>query len=288
MASPYACSGRFWMTGFGGSFEHDGSSKTFDQDIDQWGVAAGYSWQYSPSLTLGLMAGYFKSDLEVDAEWGIESHDIDSDGWFAGFFGEQDMGAYYFDLGITGGMLSHDHSRFVNDNLALTNGLTLGESYADADYDSWFLAPEAGIGMDIDHGNGLVFTPSARIRYAWQSIDGYTESGSNANAKVGDRDIGMIEASVEMAAAKQVDFGTLTGRIGYLLRENTGDDSVSINMIGVKNSVGYGDTDSDAAYLGLAARVEISPNTDLVLDGQGYFSGDISGYQGMAKLAVSF
>jgi hypothetical protein len=34
--------------------------------------------------------------------------------------------------------------------------------------------------------------------------------------------------------------------------------------------------------------MEISPNTDLVLDGQGYFSGDFSGYQGMVKLAVSF
>ena len=61
-----------------------------------------------------------------------------------------------------------------------------------------------------------------------------------------------------------------------------------IKMIGERNSVDFGETDSHAAYLGLIADIDIGPNADLVLDGQGYFSGDIDGYQGIIKLAVSF
>ncbi|MGI9400565.1 MAG: autotransporter outer membrane beta-barrel domain-containing protein, partial [Rhizobiaceae bacterium] len=278
--------GQFWISGFGGSIDHDGDSTTLDQTIDQYGFAAGYSWQHSANLQFNLMGGYIKGNIEADSRY-AQSQDIDTDGWFAGIYGEQQFSGVNIDFGIVGGWLSSDSSRFVNDNLALTNGLTLGRGSANASYHSWFLAPEAGIGLDISSGD-IVYTPSARIRYAMQEIDGYTESGSAANATVGSRSIGMVEANVEMAAAKQVNFGTLTGRLGYLFRHSTGDDAVSVAMLGISNPIGFGDTDSKSAYLGLEADIAISSTTSLVLDGAGFFGSDMQGYQGMAKLVASF
>ena len=98
----------------------------------------------------------------------------------------------------------------------------------------------------------------------------------------------MIEANVEMAASRRVEFGTLTGRVGYLFRHSTGDDAASIVMLGVTNPVGFGDTNSNAAWLGLEADIELSSNIDFVLDGRGYFGNDMRGWQGMARLAASF
>ncbi|MCB1101571.1 MAG: autotransporter domain-containing protein [Phyllobacteriaceae bacterium] len=280
--------GRFWVTHFGGMFEHDGDGSTvLDQEFRQAGFAAGYSWQQSASLMLGVMAGYLTTDLGVESRW-APSHDIESEGWFAGLFGKQDAGAYRIDFGITGGILSHDHSRFINDNTAISGGSTLGRDGADASYNSWFLAPEIGIATDLSQGNGVTVTPSARIRYSMQSIDGFAESGSTAAARVDARDLGMVEASAEIAATKILDFGSVTGRLGYLMRSNTGDEAVSISMLGITNSVGFGDTDSNAAYLGLGATFDLTANSSLVLEGQGYFSGGIGGYQGMARLAISF
>lgn len=274
--------GRFWITGFGGQMEYEGDSMTLGHNIDQMGVAAGYTWQQGSGLTLGVLAGYIKSHLDVDSPFTI-SHDIESHGWLAGLYGEQQMGAFTLDFGVNGGVLSHDSSRFLNDNLA-----PLGVSYANADYDSWFISPEAGIRTDINTGNGLFITPSARIRYAQQSIDGYSETGSNANAIVDDRDIAMLEASAEIAVTKQVNFGTITGSIGYLTRHASGDDAVSITMLGINNSVGFGNTDSEAATLGLAADISLTANSKLTLDTKAYFSGNMQGYQGMAKWVTRF
>jgi hypothetical protein len=278
----YAAPGRFWITGFGGEMTHDGDSITLDHDITQMGVAAGYTWQQSSGLTLGVMAGYLQSDMDANSRF-APSHDIESQGWFAGLYGEQAMETFTIDFGVNGGMLSHDSSRFVNDNLA-----PLGVAHAKADYDSWFISPEIGIRTDIDTGNGLIVTPSARVRYAHQSIDGFSESGSNANAKIAGRDIGMIEASAEIAVSKQLSFGTLTGRVGYVSRNSTGDEAVSITMIGINNKVGFGDTDSEAAYVGLSTDIDLSASSKLVLDANAFYSGNMQGYQGMAKLVASF
>ena len=283
----YAAPGRFWITGFGGEMTHDGDSMTLEHDITQMGVAAGYTWQQSSGLTLGVMAGYLQSDMDAESRF-APSHDIESQGWFAGLYGEQAMEAFTIDFGVNGGMLSHDSSRFVNDNLATTNELTLGQSHANASYDSWFISPEIGIRTDIDTGNGLIVTPSARVRYAHQSIDGFSESGSNANVKIAGRDIGMIEASAEIAVSKQLSFGTLTGRVGYVSRNSTGDEAVSITMIGINNKVGFGDTDSEAAYVGLSTDIDLSASSKLVLDANAFYSGNMEGYQGMAKLVASF
>ena len=278
--------GQFWVSGIGGSVEHAGSSMTLDQEIRQKGFAVGYHALQSGDLRFNVMAGHIAGDIGADSPF-VTSQDIETDGWFAGLYGEKVVNAFSIDFGLVGGRLSSDSKRFVNDNLAVTNGMTLGQSQASASYDSWYLAPEFGISVDLNRGD-IVFTPSARIRYSRQDVDGYVETGSESNASVDARSFGMVESNVELKVGKQLDFGSVTGRAGYLFRNLRGDESVSVTMLGITNSIGFGDVDSNAAYLGVNADIEFSPNMRLALDAQAFLGGAMQGYQGVARFTASF
>ncbi|MGI9365175.1 MAG: autotransporter outer membrane beta-barrel domain-containing protein [Rhizobiaceae bacterium] len=278
--------GYLWTAGFGSTMDHDGDLTTLDQETSLTGAAAGYRWQQAADLQFNVMAGYIQGEIKADSPY-VRSQNIETDGWFAGVYGQQDLNGFTIDFGVVSGWLSSDSTRFVNDNLELTNGLTLGQSLALASYNSWFIAPEFGVAMDFDM-EGVVYTPSARVRYSMQEIDGYAETGSNSNADVGARSIGVFEANVEMAATKRVNFGSLTGRAGYMFRNSNGDDAASISMLGITQSVGFGDSDASAAYLGVEADIEITPDMKLVIGGQGFFGEEVQGYQGMTRFVASF
>lgn len=281
-ARPVAPARGVWIAAFSGDVDHEGSDSTLDHTIEQKGVAVGYNWQYGAGLELGIMGGYIVSNLEAESPF-VQSYDNESEGWFAGLTGRQRLGIAYVDFAVTGGMLAHDQERFVNDNLA-----PLGVDYARADYDSWFLAPEAAIAADFATGDGWVLTPSALVRYSAQWLDGYTESGSAANARVGSRNLGVVEGRVEIAAARRFDQAMITGRLGYLARESVGDDDVTISMIGVRRSIGFGNEDVSAPYLGLGAAFELYNGGKLEFDGQAYIGDDLGGLQGALKYTQRF
>ena len=121
-----------------------------------------------------------------------------------------------------------------------------------------------------------------------QSIDGFTETGSSANATVGDRNLGVFEVNPEIVASRTAEFGVFSVRVGYLARRSAGDDNVSITMLGASNQVGFGDTDSSGFYAGAGLNIKISDNQHLALDGVGYFGDDMTGGQGMAKFVSRF
>ncbi|MDF2374253.1 MAG: autotransporter outer membrane beta-barrel domain-containing protein [Rhizobiaceae bacterium] len=277
----------FWATGFASVLEHEGDSvRSLDRKIDQYGFALGYSAQ-TDGLEWGVSGGYLMSDLDVDSAWAT-SQTVEGQGLFAGVNGEKSFGAFTIDLAVAGGRVTHDSKRFVNDNLALTNGLTLGQSWAEARYDGWFFAPEVGVSAAIGEWNGWSLTPSARLRHASQWLDGYKETGSNANASVGDRTLGLLEARVELGARKTMGVGSVSTRLGYQIRRSTGDDTAAVTLLDSTNSVGLGDTDSAAAYAGMGINLDITPGMQVYVDVTGYFGDDMTGGQASAKFAASF
>lgn len=277
----------FWATGFGGVLDHQGDSvRSLDRKIDQYGFALGYSAQ-TDGLEWGVSGGYLISDLDVDSAWAT-SQTVEGRGLFAAVNGEKTFGAFTINLAFAGGRVTHDSKRFVNDNLALTNGLTLGQSWAEARYDGWFFAPEVGVSAAIGEWNGWSLTPSARLRHASQWLDGYKETGSNANASVGDRTLGLLEARVELGARKTMGVGSVSTRLGYQIRRSTGDDTAAVTLLDSTNSVGLGDTDSAAAYAGMGINLDITPGMQVYVDVTGYFGDDMTGGQASAKFAASF
>lgn len=279
--------GQFWSAGFGSSIEHRGDNTSFGQSIDQTGYTIGYKWHSTADLFLNILGGKINSAVNAEHSRFAPTHDLEIDGWFAAAYGAHQMSGYNLDFGLAGGSLSFNSTRFVNDNLARTNDLTLGQSYAVGTFDSWFLAPEIGISLVMEQ-HGVLYSPSANIRYSRQEIDGYTETGSAANARVGARSLGLIESSFEISASRINEIGTLTGLAGYVLRRSVGDNTVSIVMLDSLKKVGFGNTNTDAAYLGLEADFEISPFLNLTLKGRGFLGSEMRGYQGMARAAATF
>lgn len=280
----------WWVSGFGSYADHDGTAATLDHTYDHFGVATGYDWQPSSALTLGAMVGYGTGSFDTDSRF-AGSFDNSADGAFAGFYGRADLAnSMFVDFALSGGLLSHSDSRFVNDNLA-----PLGVSSASADYDSWWLSPELTLGMEISDvmGSQWSYIPSASVRYALQSVDGYTETGpSAANATVNAHDVAMLETRLELAGMRDFELATLRGhfggRFGWQHRSAMGDDAVAITMIGQNNSVSTFSQDGSTAYVGVDAAMDVGNSASLALGGEYSFSGTVQALRGTATLTIMF
>lgn len=272
-----------WVSPFGSRSKHEGDEITLDRDITEAGLALGYRWQQA-GLGFGVMAGYLRDDSKASNQFGT-SHDGEADAFFAGVSARKQWGSLFLDLALTGGFMSHDQDRFVNDNLDRAGNFL---SPVNASFDSRFISPEAGLSMSFDAGNGFSLTPGAKLRYAAQWLDGYTETGGRANATVDDRTLGLLEASAEIAATQRFGFGSISGRLGVLSRTSTGDDDVSVTLVDVSNSVALGTGDEVAGYVGLTASIKAGEDLKLDLDGQATFGEDFTGLQGMARVIQRF
>ncbi|WP_422037779.1 autotransporter domain-containing protein [Roseibium sp.] len=280
--------GRFWISGFGGTAHYSGDDTTLDQAISQVGAAAGFAWQHAPATRLGLMAGYLNGTIAAQSQW-ADAQDIKSHGVFAGVFGDHRFGAVTFGTGVAGGWQENDSSRFINDNTATTGGLTVGESSAAASYDSWFLTSEATLSADFDLGTtGLTVIPGLRGRLGLQHTGVYSETGSDANARVGAHTLGLIEADLEVAVSRHIGPATLTGRFGYLFRSSFGNDDVRVTLLGISNSVEVVPSGRSAVSLGGTIDVDLGSQARFTVDGRGSFSNDAEVLQGTARFAIRF
>jgi hypothetical protein len=183
-------------------------------------------------------------------------------------------------FGLTTGLLKHSHDRFVNDN-----EVTNGEAHAKANYDSMFISPEIGVSTKIK-SNDITFSQKANVRYNYQSVDGYTETGSNSNATVKSLDVGLVETNLELAGTKSLNKSSYTIKTGYLNRQSVGDHNATVTMIGQTNSIGFGDKSNNIYYAGVGADLNLA-NFKLSLDLNQYL-GDAEGFQGMVKLSNNF
>jgi uncharacterized protein with beta-barrel porin domain len=280
----------WWVSGFGSFADYDGSAATLDHSFDHSGVAVGYDWQPSSDLTLGVMAGYGMGSFDTDSRF-ANAFDNSADGVFAAFYGRRDFAHIMFvGFALSGGLLSHSDNRFVNDNLA-----PLGVSSASADYTSWWLSPEMTLGIDFDDvmGSDWRFTPSAGVRYAMQSLDGYTETGpSAANATVSARDVALLETRLELAGRRDIHLATFsghfTGRLGWQHRAAMGDDGTTVAMIGQTNTVGASGQDDSSAYIGFDAALDIGNSASLALGGDYRVGAHSDAYRATATLTVTF
>jgi hypothetical protein len=278
-----------WASGVGGKREHAGDGVlTLDRETGDYGLAIGYSGEAADAATRwAIMGGQLISAMGASSVW-ASSYDIAGNTWFAGAQIDREFGVAHLDSGITGGAIARQGTRFVNDNLALTNGLTLGQGSAQESYGGLFVAPELGISADFAPADGWTLTPAAHLRYAAQWTGGFTETGSSANATVDGLFLGMLEADAELGISKALGFGTASARIGYQVRHATGDDAATVTMLDETNSVGFADRDTATGYAGFGLNVEPASNLRLTLNGTGYFTSSLTGGQASAALTVAF
>ena len=272
---------QFQLATFGGKLKHDGdNASTLAQQINQRGVSGSYNFKPQGNVNLNIIAGYVSGNISVDSRF-AKSYDIDSEGPFAGLLGVYNADLALVNFGITAGRLQHKNKRFVNDNT-----ITDGASQATASYDSTFLAPQIGISKNFNSDN-IIYKPSANVRYNIQSIDGYTETGSNGNATIKSYTTEVLESNIEIAATKLFNTNSYTIKTGYLNRQSMGDNNTSVTMIDQTKPIRFGDKNNSSYYIGFGADVNLENNFKLSFDVEKYM-GDSDGFQGMVKLTSAF
>jgi uncharacterized protein with beta-barrel porin domain len=280
-----------WVRGFGMASSYEGTDATLDRSYNYSGVAIGYDFKRSKDLSLGVLGGYGQSSLWANAE-STQSFNTNSDDGFLGLYGQKRWKNVAVDFALYGGLQSFQQQRYVNDNLAY-----LGNSSANASYQGWWIAPEAGITYNAGQVNGWSLLPTARLRYAQQWMGGYTETGGgSANATVNGRNVAIGQSFVGIGTRKtmKTQMGkdtkmVLDGQVGYIYRGVVGDDSVNVTMIGQSQSLATESSSRNAVAVSAGVSIDLSSAVALKIRGDFAAGGGMQyGSGGWAGLSVKF
>jgi outer membrane autotransporter protein len=175
-----AASGRREQTAFGLVAAHD---------HDFGVVLTGYDRALSAATRLGVLVGY--ADGEARSRNDVFATDMQ--GAFGGLYADYASGALFADLSFVGGQMTGERSRLVANNLGAG-----GLETASAQEHGTFIATALTLGT-TEAIDGLRLTPSMRARYAGLFLDGYDETGSNANMSVDGRTAHLFELRGQLA-----------------------------------------------------------------------------------------
>lgn len=141
-----------------------------------------------------------------------------------------------------------------------------GLQSATASFDGDFISPEIGFGTNFQIA-GVTIQPSARIRYARASLDGFTETGSAANLTVSDRDIELWQCRVQVAFPITTGNLRLSPRIG-VEGSTSDDDTITGTLLGqaVAFNAGGDDNEVSGLFLGASASAGITDSVFALVD----------------------
>ncbi|MDC9701502.1 MAG: autotransporter outer membrane beta-barrel domain-containing protein, partial [Alphaproteobacteria bacterium] len=171
----------FWTSSFVSSMKLGGERNI---PFSNQGFAVGYETILFPSLSLGILAGYNEGRYTSTSSFRrreLPGYKNDLSGLFFAFHMAHEKSStsgLFVKASFSGGTLSHADKRFMN-----YHKMKEGMSYVMSTYKSLWIAPEVTSGAHFDMGS-FVLTPSMRIRFAYQSVDGYTEKGKGKSSAV--------------------------------------------------------------------------------------------------------
>lgn len=202
-------------------------------DLTVFNGVAGYSGQAENGLTMAFGLGVFRSDGDTDTT------DFDTTGvYLDAAFGRQ-FGAFTVEGGLGFGWLDTDRSRQV-----------AGNPDAEADFDSTLFTAHIGVERRFELKDTLDLLGFGDVRYTRQEDDSYTETGSVANASVGDTTTEVIEARVGVEARKSLaDGGILIGRLSGVVRRDLGDTDAEVTVFSDTQTLSFASTDFTGASL---------------------------------------
>ncbi|WP_120635275.1 autotransporter domain-containing protein [Ruegeria sp. EL01] len=223
------------------------ASSGADTDVSVANGSAGYSGQLENGLALALRAGVFHAD-------GDNASDFDTDGFYLDAALGRQIGAYTFEAGLGYGWLSTNSTREIT-----------GSPNASGEYDSTLLTAYVGVDRVFEVNSTLDMVGFADVRYTRQENDGYTETGSIANATVGDNTVEVVEARLGVEAEMSVGHGGLVfGQLSGVVRRDLGDSETSVTVFSSTNNLTFASTDFTGASVSVGYEQEIKH--DLLLE----------------------
>ena len=273
---PTASGSAFWLRTFGNRARYRGRGRgNLNPEAGHLGLAAGYDLRLN-ATQFGVLAGYGRGELRFQGAQRFMPGPNLFKGPFAGLYVRRDFAPFSVQVGLAGGTLRHATSRLVNDNLA-PNGL----ARAEARTRSWWLAPEARIGLRLDAGL-MQLEPAFTARYTRQSIRGFSETGIRAPATVGRRKVELLETRLELKTVREVGPGRIALKAGWQYRDDFNSSQARVRLLGESQRVRLESGLGSSLYLGVEAEFELAPGLFLNLSGEAV-SGD--GYRNMSGMA---
>jgi hypothetical protein len=267
-----------WARGFGMTASYAGSEATLARNYNYSGAAMGYDFTRSKSLILGVLGGYGQTSLTTNGT-AMQSYNSSSDDGFLGLYGQKRWNNAWLDFALYGGVQVFNQQRYINDNLAY-----FGNASALASFSGSWLAPEAGVTIKAAEVSGWSLLPTARLRYAQQWMNGYTETGgSGANASVSGRNVTLGQSFVGVGTRKSVKTRVgkntkmvLEGQIGYLYRGAVGDVSADVAMIGQSLSLPTEISSRNAVAASAGVAIDLSNSVALKIRGDAAAGGGMN------------
>ena len=249
-------------------------------DADTFGIQVGVDRLFGDHFLAGLMVGYSRSYGDFDDDLG----DIDVDTWQIGGYASMDFDRWYVDVSLTYGGSDWDTQRNIP---------TLGRG-ADAAFDGWNLTTYVGGGYRFDLPNGWTLAPTLAFVYSYFDYDGFTESGAGAaDLVVDDRDTDSFRSRL---GARLVLADLASGptwvpdvALGWEHEfEDPDDIDARFAVGGSPFSVGTGDFDGDAMYLGVGVSYLPRSNVTGSLRYEGLYGSDTSSHALIGGISLRF
>jgi hypothetical protein len=270
-----------WLSGFAGVYNYAGDGISLPTGVGLWGAAIGHDTILANGMRVGIFGGYNNAQAIAHANGDVAA-ESEANGYFAGGYGRAEFGMFFIDTALSGGINNHSASRYIADGM-------LGEVSAEAEYSSWWISPDIAAGADIASGNGWTYSPNARLRYAFESFDGYTETGPSAsNATVSQRNAQLGEGRIELAMARQLDDVLFSARVGWLRRWGMGEGEADISVFGVSKTLAASSPDASAGYAGAGFDIAVAEGLLINLSGEATFGSEITGGRFDAGIRANF
>jgi len=213
VGAPAGSDGQYSVVSFGSwqTMERDSVPGQLGYENDAWNVGLGIDYRVSDSFVIGLAGTFGRSDADLDNAGGK----IEADSYGLLVHANGTSGKLNFDgfMGYSFGDYGIDRSTGFAP-LPVAEGQTWGHTWGAG----------ANVGYVMGSGGGFDFGPTAGIRYAFTTIDGYTEEEAGPlNLTVEEFD---AESLVSRLGVQTVGrFGSVVPRLALVWeRENLNDD----------------------------------------------------------------
>ncbi|MDC0738280.1 hypothetical protein N6L24_08305 [Cognatishimia sp. SS12] len=245
--------------------------------------AAGTARSDLGSLTAGL------TDVVGDTRWGMalalaegNSTQVNNrqrtEGGFISTLVARDFGWADLSFGFGAGRFSHENRRSIG-----------GSSDAIGSFGSVVQMAQLGISRDVALSERLTLTPRAGLRHGVQKIDGYTETGSSANATVAARDVSFTEVTLGANWAAELPKGTLNLSLDAVHRDISSPSLMDVSIFGSSAALTTGGSESQRfGVIGLSYETAIGKGGMLTLAANGQFGNGQKGQSVSAKYEWTF
>ena len=267
---PTASGSAFWLRTFGNRARYRAQAG-LRPEFGHLGLAAGYDLRLD-ATQFGVLAGYGRGELRFQGAQRFMPGPSLFKGPFAGLYVRRHFAPFSVQVGLVGGSLEHTSSR------------PSGRAGAEARTRSWWLAPEARVGLRLDAGL-MQFEPSFTASYARQSIRGFTETGIRAPVTVEKRKVELLETRLELKAVREVGPGHIALKAGWQYRDDLNLNQAWVRLLSQSLRAMLESGLGSSFYLGAAAEFELAPGLFLSLGGE-LVSG--SGYQNMSGMVTVY